>query len=152
MAIFFIPLFMIAFIYFIHQYFHNKKLTLIKHSFVIVLTLLISIHTVLSANTTSFLSWRFDAQTKEMLNDLQTIASHENKTKINLGISWLYEATINYYIEAKKYTWLEKVENEGPKQGNYNYYYIMNEDRNFIEKNSKTIIKEYSISGAFLIK
>ena len=123
-----------------------------KHYLVIVLALLLSIHTVLSANTTSFLSWRFEAQTKEMLNDLQTLKNNEHKTKINLGISWLYEATINYYIKAKKYTWLTKVENEGPKQGNYDYYYIMKEDKKFIEKYSKKIIKEYTISGSLLIK
>ena len=152
MAIFFIPLFFLAIIYFIGQYFNTKKLLQAKHYLVIVLALLLSIHTVLSANTTSFLSWRFEAQTKEMLNDLQTLKNNEHKTKINLGISWLYEATINYYIKAKKYTWLTKVENEGPKQGNYDYYYIMKEDKKFIEKYSKKIIKEYTISGSLLIK
>lgn len=152
MAIFFIPLFFISIVYFINHFVYAGRLVLLKYFFIISLTLFVSIHTALSTNTKSFLSWRFDAQTKEMLNDLQTIAANEHKTKIKLGISWLYQATINYYIQTKKYSWISKVENEGPKPGDYDYYYIMQEDKSFVEANSKKIIKEYSVSRALLIK
>ena len=107
---------------------------------------------VFNFNPHYYFDWLYDAQTKEMITDLNSdfIRSPVKKSKINLGITWLFEPTINYYRATKNLDWLNPVNRDG-YQGEFDYYYLYN-DTDFIKNNNLTIVKEYHISESELAK
>jgi hypothetical protein len=78
------------------------------------------------ANLDHVTIWRYDSETKKML----TLLQREQKAGAicKLGISWVFEPTINYYREVNGYSWLHPVNRDGISTGTYNAYYILDED------------------------
>jgi len=104
-----------------------------------------------SFNLTRTYNWDYDADTKEMISDLTKLKEESGKEKIKLGITWLFEPTVNFYRVTKKLDWLEKVDREGI-EGKYDYYYVGNEDRNKVNGMNKKLIKAYPISASMLME
>ncbi len=148
MALFFIPLFMLH----LSSIITSIKRSLVRYSLSILLALLLVGHTVRSANFNYYLSWHFDCQTKEMLNDLKSFSLQDNISTMKLGIDPLYAQTIRFYKRTQKLYWLSEVDSYILKPHECNYYYIMNEDNLFIKNHEKKIIKQYSTSGSYLLK
>jgi len=83
-----------------------------------------------------------------MLADLKKeIIPDENK-KTKLGIIWLYEPSINFYIKTQKLDWLEEVNRSGV-EGDFDFYYVDGLD---YFKDEKKVIKEYKITHSYLLK
>ncbi|MCK4406803.1 MAG: hypothetical protein KAV44_03940, partial [Bacteroidales bacterium] len=99
------------------------------------------------------LDWKYDAQTNEMIVDLEKEVNQsqkENQT-VKLGINWLFEPTINFYRKTKNLKWLNKVNRDG-FEDNFDYYYIMEEDYETIRDYNHVIIKKYPVSKSLLLK
>ncbi len=42
-------------------------------------------------------NWKYDSETKNMISDLSKKVTETKSNNVRLGITWLYEPTINYY-------------------------------------------------------
>jgi hypothetical protein len=151
-GLFLIPLFFIAMIFAIENAFEYLKSKKLKVYIYCLLTLLFGIHTLLSINLTHTHNWKFDADTKIMLSDLEQTIQNENKKKIFLGISWPFESTINFYRTSKNYEWLQKVSRNKYESGEYDFYYLLNENKQFISAHNKKVMKYYPVSDNYLVK
>lgn len=96
-------------------------------------------------------NWDYDADTKNMLLDLSKEKENTKVKKVRLGITWLFEPTINFYRQTKNLDWLEEVDRKGIRS-NYDYYYVAKIDEDKIPKLNKTLIKKYPVSESTLLK
>jgi hypothetical protein len=128
----------------------NKKITILP--FITILFLMVfSIFTFTKqANISYSISWRYDSNTKEALEDLNAIRKKENIKSINLGVTNILEPTTNYYREVKKYDWLNKTVYEDKIGINYDFYFIFNNHKTMLS-NPYIILKEYHLSGGNLL-
>jgi hypothetical protein len=79
-----------------------------------------------------------------MLETLETDYKTHAKpgSQISLGISWVFEPTINYYRQTKALNWLKEVNRDGYK-GAFDYYYIEN-DSAFVDSTGLTVVKKFN--------
>ena len=96
--------------------------------------------------------WRYDADTKKVLSDLEIQVKNSEKTHVKLGVIWLFEPTSNYYRATKKYEWLDKVTMDNYKNLDYDYYYLADSSMSFIKAHNLSIIKHYPLSNSYLLK
>jgi uncharacterized membrane protein len=152
-ALFLIPLFFLCFIFFMKELHDKIKLKPLIYTCLIVITTLFFANTIYSANLNYSLLWKYDSDTKELLDDLKMQISSYNKNMdtVKLGITWIHEPAINYYQFSRKLIWLKRVTREG-FQGNFDYYYLQEEDFDQLHKSDKKIIKKYPLSRSLLIK
>lgn len=105
----------------------------------------------LNYNLNHFKEWRYDKDTKEVMQKL--IAEHTNNPdkKIQLGISWLFEPTTNFY----RYTWnLNRIVPTHRKgiTGREDYWYLFGNDPEFNKLKPGEIMFKNKETGVFLIK
>lgn len=149
-ALFLVPLFFITFLNLILFFKNKNRVLAILGGLLILFTSLCSL-TIFStsANLSYTSTWGYDSDTKIMLDDLSLYP--KEKDKLTLGITWLYEPSINFYRETKNYNWLEPVNRDG-LNGDYDFYYVESNDLNSFDTTSKTMLKNYPKSGAILYK
>ena len=152
MALFLIPLFFISIFMFIDEYGKVLAVKIISWTLVYILAGAFAFHTINSINTSSALYWKFDADTKRMLYDLDQQVQKDNISSVKLGVMTLYEPAINFYRKTKKYDWLEKVTEDGYRELNYNYYYLGDSSMSFIKSRNLTVLKHYSTSNSCLVR
>jgi hypothetical protein len=151
MALFFIPIFFINIFFFADQYADKTKFKLISSIPIYSITVIVLLHTVNSLNGTNALYWKFDADTKKMLSDLDSEVKRDTLSKVKLGVMTLYEPAINFYRITRNYDWLEKVTQDGYREGKYNYYYLGDSSSNFISGKNLTVLKHYATSASVLV-
>ncbi|MHC1703843.1 MAG: ArnT family glycosyltransferase [Tenuifilaceae bacterium] len=153
MALFFIPLFFLPLIILINNLATSTLKKIIGSTVLFIIAGAFSFHTIKSYNTSYTLNWRFDADIKTMLSDLEVQKRIDNKTSVKLGIVWLFEPTVNFYRTTKKYDWLEKVaDNNNFRNSYYDYYFLADSNLEYINNTKKNVIKNYTISSTFLAK
>lgn len=86
------------------------------------------IHTITQAKFTHTATWKYDAETNKMLQDLAALPIVSQTAQRKLGITWLLEPGINYYIYTRKLTWLARVHRRGVNSEDFDYYYYLPED------------------------
>jgi hypothetical protein len=153
-ALFLTPLFLLVLIFLLNNLFESGKAFKITGSFIaICLTGVMIVHLTNCINFSFATNWDYDADTKNMILDLSKEKETIGKEKIKLGITWLYEPTVNFYRVTKKLDWLEKVDRKGI-EGDYDfcYYYYLENDGINISNLHKVLIKKYPVSGALLLK
>lgn len=149
-ALFLVPLFFITFLNVILFFKIKHKYLAVFGNLLIVVTTACSISVSASSMNLDYTStWRYDCDTKIMLEELSQhkIENH----KIKLGITWLFEPTINFYRETKQYNWLEPVNRDGFKDI-YDFYFVESNDLNSFDTINKIHLKDYSKSEAVLYK
>jgi len=98
-----------------------------------------------------YLDWKYDCKTKEMLTELKKdIAKHDAGKRISLGISWVYEPAINYYLHTKRLYWLKPVSRDG-YAGSFDYYYVT-DDPGFIESRKLEVVAVFPESSSMLAR
>ncbi len=149
-ALFLVLLFFISIINAWH-YFSEKKLSqkILSGITMSILLIVITFTASDSLNLSRSCDWGYDANTKEMVFDMEK--QIDKSHKIKLGITWLFEPTINFYRETKSLNWLEPVNRDG-LNGDYEFYYVNDGDLNSFDKTNKILIKTYPESGASLFK
>jgi hypothetical protein len=150
-ALFITPLYLLLLIHLMNYLIEKNKAFMIS-GFVLLALITggMSYHFSRCANISYAINWDYDADTKHMLADLEKEKAVSGKQNISLGVTWLFEPTINFYRETKKIGWLEKVSREDTG-GEYDFYYVTKEDFKTVPP-GKNIIKEYSVSRARLMK
>lgn len=154
-TLFFHPLLGLTLIYLVYYTIQNQIIKYAAYPLSLIIALAMLFHTINAANLEFASEWKYDAGTKEMINDLEhayVIDALTNRTTpahVKLGINWLFEPTVNYYRISKKLKWLVEVDRNGPV-GDYNYYYVFTDDTTAL--NVKKVINSYKISNSLLAK
>jgi len=88
--------------------------------------------------------WKYDACTQTMLRDLEKEKKNSPQPgKVSLGIEWLFEPSVNFYIDTRHLNWIEKVDRDGYKGKTFDYYYILDADTTYARENGFRLIKNY---------
>lgn len=106
-----------------------------------------------NTNLSSSAEWAYDSETKNMI---QTLADYratnpDQFTKINLGVNWLFEPTINFYRETQQLDWLSPVDRKGISEANQ-YLYIFEKEFKKMDMSKYEVIKVYQDIGTLLVK
>ncbi len=153
-AVFFVPLFMLFSIFLISDLGRlNKNIDIVSTALLAILTILFVSHFCLTANTTKTMEWKVDADTKSMLSDLEDLKNRDaaHPAGVRLGVSASFNASVRYYIQRKKWSWLE-VRIAPPYQGNDYYYLGDNFDLRQLATSPMILIKRYPYSGTILLR
>ena len=91
--------------------------------------------------------------TKNAIRELTTyhIKAEPQKNNIKLGISWLFEPTINFYRKTWHLDWLLPVDRNGPELSD-DYYYVFQADTDKIKLNSAKILFSSERAKTLLIE
>ncbi len=148
-ALFLVPLFIFVVIFFLSIIAGREKAIKLPALILLVALSGASVyHFSRTANLSFTYNWEYDAATKRMLNDLASEAAKSQEKKTTLGITWLYEPSINFYRVTKNLDWLTPVDRSGP-DGDYDFYYVENLTSLNAQRN---IIKEYPVTHSYLLK
>ncbi len=145
-ALFLLVLFNLLFVFFINELSKGKYMFA---GIAYVSSLGVLIHFVMAFNLHYVIEWKFDSDTKAMLNDLEDIKTiPEEKGTVNIGMPFLFEQTSNYYkastIDLK---WLNASTNLNMLN---DYFYLDPETYSEINPDSLRIIKTYPLTKNIL--
>lgn len=147
-ALFLVPLFFITFLNIV-LFLINKSIVFSSIGYLSILSTifcsLIIFTTSINLNYNS--TWKYDTDTKKMISEIAL----KEKKKITIGISWIFEPAINFYITTKKIKNIEPVNRYG-LQGDYDYYYVAEHEFESFNKLHKKFIKYFPKSGTVLFK
>lgn len=149
LALSFIPPFVLLIIFLLNSIDSNpgNKVAVFKY-FPGLLAIVFIAHMASSANLNYVLDWKYDANTKEIANDIR----HMN-ADIILGAHPLYEPALTFYKQTEHITRFQEIDHDGyRKPGNYNVFMIPDEDRQKLTQDSLTLIKEYLPSHTILAR
>jgi hypothetical protein len=93
--------------------------------------------------------WDFDAGTKRTILQLQRIHQARPGARVHLGASWVFEPSVEFYRKVWRLDWLDPVTREGP-EGQYDYYYLTDEDKKVMLKMNLITLYEDPVSKAVL--
>jgi hypothetical protein len=146
-ALFLYPLFILTSCFLIMEVLKSSYKYVI-HGLLSLMVLMFFGHTCYSVNTSWYYEWKYDMNTKDMLEKLDTLRKNKN---ISLGITWVFEPSINFYKKTHKLEWINEVNREGLKPEN-DYFYVRAEDFQKTLKEEVTIICYYIPTDNYLVK
>ncbi|HPS63182.1 MAG TPA: hypothetical protein PLK82_08970, partial [Bacteroidales bacterium] len=106
----FAPLFMLTLGYLLNFLAEdrNGKLVIIFATW--ILAGLFTAHTIRSFSSSTFLDWTYEKNTARMMEVLERDhRGNPSGQPVTMGITWLYEPTINYYRQTRPLSWLQPV-------------------------------------------
>lgn len=103
----------------------------------------------LEAEVRSFLTWRYDADTRRIADRLARAQSHPAPDSVSVGASWQLEPSLNFYRDEKRLLWMRPVERGSLRPG-AGYYVIGSMDRPAVSTLGLKTIYEWPLSGAVL--
>ncbi len=152
-AIYFVPIFLILILILWKcvRFIQNKFIRTLMDSLFYLLLFILLIHFINCANFTHFFSWKYDASTKDMMSCIIEINKGKSleDNSIQMGVNWIFEPSINFYIIKNRLTWMKRVDRSGP-DGRFDYYYLHATDKELSEKYNLTIIKKFNLSDTYL--
>jgi hypothetical protein len=110
-------------------------------------------HASICANLTHTFSWKYDADTARMIDDLAAWKEAREPGTArarSLGVHWLYEPSVNFYIKSREVSWLEPVNREGVASGDYDYYFYPPQEGDLLAGRRLVRITKYPVSGNIL--
>ncbi len=114
---------------------------------VTVLGTLIVAHYLVQWNTASFYVWRYEADSKPILD---RIAAMPRKVQpVRVGISWQLEPSFNFYRTVRRWTWLAPFDRSGP-DGDYDYYVLISNDFSLLPRRALREVYRGPVSGTVL--
>ncbi len=158
-ALFFIPIYGLFLIFLFGRL--SEEQAKIKAPAVVVflgLTVLSAFHFSQTANTHSTRDWKFDGDSKQMLEYLKNLKDKDPAAPaiIRLGAHWSVMPSITFYRLQKSLTWLEiDLVSRQAQYRNFDYCYLPPEPtlEEFLRKDSLiTVAKRYKISKYLLLK
>jgi hypothetical protein len=124
LASFLLPLFLIYVVLLAHELWPDKGwLRQAARGVAIAVIMLCMMHFLRSANTKWTYEWRYNYQTREVLNDMLRDVRESGLEKVTLGVGIMFHPSIGYYREVANLSWLVAVEKDWGMRS-YNYYYI----------------------------
>ena len=158
-ALFFIPMYLLFLIFLFGPLGEGRpKIKIPAVGFFLGLTLFSALHFSQTANTHSTRDWKFDADSKQMLEYLRNSKDKDAAVPptIRLGVHWSVLPSISFYRLQKNMTWLEiDLVNKQGQYRNFDYCYLPPDPalEYFLRNTSQIIVaKRYKTSGYLLLK
>lgn len=149
-ALFLFPLFILNFIFLISYFYHcsYKKVTL---SISFMCAILLSVNLYENHSLTSYKDWKWDKDTKLIMQQL--VAEHQKNPhkQIRLGINWLLEPSTNFYRYTWQLNWLNPTNRKGVSKYD-DYWCIFKNDKEYAAIANKPILYLNEQSEAVLLK
>jgi hypothetical protein len=126
--------------------------------FILLFALISTGHLIANMNFTSTYTWKYDAGTKKMIEDLGKEYNHEygpvKAGKIHVGVRWFFEPSVYYYILSRKLNWLAVAAGTEFLNKNNDFFYFLGDEKDSLtEKNIKIrVMKSYFPSNTILAK
>ena len=98
-------------------------------------------------NLSHTFEWEYDAYNKQALELVEADATKRELTKLNIGVNWLFEPSLNFYRIAGEKEWLDKLSREGHQNTTYAYYYLFGDPKS--ETLAKLNAEEWSLMSDF---
>jgi hypothetical protein len=149
-ALFLVVLFNLIFIFFIAEI----SRTIFRISlFLYASSAFLIVHFAICLNLDYVLEWRYDANTKEMLSDLEKIKKIPGgKETLSIGIPLIFDPAINFYREKNNLTWLNTAWRNETNNMLQDYFCLTQQDLSEFNPDSIEIIKEYPGTKNILAK
>lgn len=140
-ALFLVVLFNLIFVFFTAEISASKSFAgLAVHASAVVLL----IHFSMCFNMRYVLEWRYDADTKDMLTDLEQVKIiPKGKETVSIGIPLIFDPAINFYREKNQLTWLNTVWRKETNNMCHDYFCLSQKDLAAFNRDSLEIIKTY---------
>jgi hypothetical protein len=149
-ALFLMVLFSLIFVFFIGVLAKEKK-SFMWISCISAIPVLI--HLFWAFNLTYVLEWKPDADTKEMLEDLDKIKKiPKGKETISIGMPLIFEASTNYYRERNNLFWINTASRFDSRIKMNDYFFLTPKELLRFDKDSFQIIKRYPVTGNVMAK
>jgi hypothetical protein len=111
------------------------------------------IHFVLAFNLSYVLEWRWDADIKQMIVDLDKVkVIPAEKNSISIAIPLEFESSINFYRAKDNRTWINTVDRFDWNDKRFDYLFLSPFEIQKINMDSIEIIKKYPQTGNILAK
>jgi hypothetical protein len=111
------------------------------------------VHAIICFNFKCVLEWKNDADTREMLTDLDKIKTiPKGKETVSIGVPLIFYPAINYYRAKDNLTWLNAAWKEETQNMQHDYFFLTQKELVLFNIDSLEIIKTYPITGSFLAK
>jgi hypothetical protein len=149
-AVFLYPVFIVHLGFFL-SYFIEHGYKRIILPMIISIALSCALFFALNTNVHAYPEWGYDQHTKSVMQQLA--ASHDETTneKVKLGITWVFEPTVNYYRQKMKLEWLLPADRDGVTVSD-NYYYVFDQERNLLDPSGYEVITAFKNTGTWLLK
>lgn len=149
-ALFLVVLFSVILVFFLNELSAEKPgVAFVAYASAVLMI----IHMALSFNLNYVLEWKLNADTKEMLQDLEkikTIPPEKNNVSINIPLP--FETDINYYRDVNQLTWLNQVSRSKERNKLDDYYYLTQQELAALSPDSIEILKIYPVTKNVLAK
>lgn len=148
-VLFLVVLFSLIFVFFLAELLQLKKAVLFIG---LISAAFLLFHFFMTFNFQYVLEWKYDADTKQMLADLneqKTIPV--GKETISIGIPLTFDPAINFYREKDDLTWLNTAWRNESYNMCHDYFYLTREEAEE-HKDSITVLKTYPRFGNVLAK
>ena len=124
----FVPMFMFCFCFLSAFLFRQKKLKIISLFLVYGLALACSFHTFSAFSANTYLDWIYEKETRNVMKIFEKdVLLTKPSYPVTLGITWLFEPTVNFYRQTDGLSWLNQVNRDGPSI-KADYYCIFKDD------------------------
>jgi len=146
-ALFIIPLFWASFILLIDRLLVKKWLLFFPGAIAAVMTF----HTLAKLNAQSFYLWRYDSNNKQVIERLIGEQKLQHQERVRLGITWLFEPSLNYYRLTRGLHWLEPLDRDGFSEDD-DYRYVSEEELQQLTNYTQQLLASYPESESYLFK
>jgi hypothetical protein len=116
----------------------------VKEGVLYTIALIFVVHMIFSVNFTHVLDWKYDANTREISQDIEAIDG-----PILLGVHPFFQPSMEFYRRRFHLRKFGEMHVDGyRKEGVYDVFVIPTEDQGKIEQEHLQVVKEYLPSGA----
>jgi len=133
------------------RFIRSKLIRIPINSVFYLLIAVLLINSINRINFTHFYQWKYDASTKDAIEHIIQMNKEKKleDNSVGLGIDWIFEPSVNFYITKNRMRWMKKVDRDGPER-EFDYYYITSNYKGVLEKYNLRIMRRYDLSDTCL--
>lgn len=149
-AIFYMPMFFLFILMlwkYILSFYHQRYIAKVTTAGICLLTLALTLHFINSANVQDSFIYKWDAYTREVLNEITERTKKYNlpSKTIRIGVSRTFFPSLDFYIKKNNLFWIIPYDGRDPYHI-YDFYYILEDDKKKLEPfNMVKVIIRYNI-------
>lgn len=149
-ALFLVVLFSLIFVFLVSEFTDIKNIYVwITHASGAILIL----HFIAAYNLKYVLEWKLNADTREMLSDLDKVKQiTKGKETMNIGTSLIFECPLNYYRQKNNMFWMNTLWRFDSRSMLNEYFFLEKKHIGRYNPDSLEIIKTYPLSGSVFAK
>jgi uncharacterized membrane protein len=100
-------------------------------------------------NVRKFLTWEYDADTREIAHRVSERATGKGANTVRLGCTWQLEPALNFYRAKNAWTWMQPV-TRAPLTEAFDYYALTEFDRPLVSALGLKVLYQGPVSGSVL--